>query len=316
MSGVEFLNALKTNDPDANGELKTSWASGLLKSGELGEVDRKTVDLLYKIYGFMITMEPTAIEKPTTNDTIINADNFLENMSVTVIEKAKDHENNKDDDRDNDAYVTNLTFALVVEPSTENGDDLVVKVIGADGTPIAAGRIAGTLTEQDIVDGVKELSPDENGNYSFTGITMIEGEQNFNLTLEGIQNLKEGVYLYSSEVRSEDGDEVSSQTLVGKAGGKHAVSVEMNITFELDVKETVVARERVWRTETTHEDPPPPAEYRLGFGVGQLEVIEEEVPLAAPPQTGDMSILWFAMIALSGCGLCILNLLEKRKCRA
>ena len=244
-----------------------------------------------------------------------NAENVRE-QALEVIEKAKDHENNKDDDRDNDAYVTNLTFALVVEPSTENGDDLVVKVIGADGTPIAAGRIAGTLTEQDIVDGVKELSPDENGNYSFTGITMIEGEQNFNLTLEGIQNLKEGVYLYSSEVRSEDGDEVSSQTLVGKAGGKHAVSVEMNITFELDVKETVVARERVWRTETTHEDPPPPAEYRLGFGVGQLEVIEEEVPLAAPPQTGDMSILWFAMIALSGCGLCILNLLEKRKCRA
>ena len=42
---------------------------------------------------------------------------------------------------------------------------------------------------------------DENGNYTFSNIVMTEGEQNFNITLEGIQNLEQGVYLYTSEVR-------------------------------------------------------------------------------------------------------------------
>ena len=295
MSGIDFINSHYSN-----------WGVGNVPKGKEDEVE-----LLFKLYDYLMSLEPSEVEG-TTADTIINAKNFVDDMNVTVIEKVKDHENNKDDDRNNDAYVTNLTFALVVEPSTENGDDLVVKVVGSDGSVIASGRIAGEMTEEDKANDMVQLEKGEDNNYTFSGITMVEGEHNFKLTLEGIQNLKEGVYLYSSEVK----EDTSSQTLVGVSSGERAVSVEMNITFELDVKETVVARERVWRTETTHEDPPPPAEYRLGFGVGQLEVIEEEVPLAAPPQTGDMSILWFAMIALSGCGLCILNLLEKRKCRA
>lgn len=92
-----------------------------------------------------------------------------------------------------------------MNPRTENGDDLIVSVLDANGNEIASARIAGTAKE-----GEKVLVPGENGNYCFEGITMIEGSQNFRLNLQGIQNLKEGVYLYSSEIR----DEVSSQTLV------------------------------------------------------------------------------------------------------
>ena len=51
-------------------------------------------------------------------------------------------------------------------------------------------------------------------------------------------------------------------------------------------------------------------------GVGQLEIIvDEEVPLAEVPQTGDNSMVWFALILMSVCGLCILNLSDK-KCKA
>jgi len=299
MSSIQFVNAFYS-----------TW--GIKNGVNIPETKEDEVKVMFKLYDYLMNLAPTDVEG-TTADTIINVDNFVDNMEVTVIEKAKDHENNNDDDHNNDAYVTNLTFALVVTPSTENGDDLVVKVVDAAGNVIASGRVAGEMTEEDKANGMVQLDRDEENNYTFSGITMIEGEQNFNLTLEGIQNLKEGVYLYSSEV---DTDGTSSQTLVGVSSGERAVNVSMNIKFELDVKDTVVAHERVWRHETTRENPLPPAEYRLGFGVGQLEVIEEEVPLAAPPQTGDMSILWFAMIVMSGCGLCILNLLEKRKCRA
>jgi len=49
-------------------------------------------------------------------------------------------------------------------------------------------------------------------------------------------------------------------------------------------------------------------------GVGQLEtIIDEEVPLAEVPQTGDNSIIWFALILMSVCGLCLMNLSEKKK---
>ncbi|MBR3866836.1 MAG: hypothetical protein IKM54_03460, partial [Butyricicoccus sp.] len=319
-SGMEFVNAIHTKDSNANNEIATNWAGQLTRgdADALTEEEQKSVDLLYKLYNYMINMDPTAVENPTTQDTIINADNFLKDMSVTVVEKAQDHENNKDNDDTNDAYVTDLTFALVVTPSTENGDDLIVKVLDAAGKPIAEGRIAGEAQEGD-----KMLYADENGNYTFSGITMVEGDQNFNITLEGVQNLQEGVYLYTSEVRTDDaGEEISSQTMVGLAKGKRDVNVEMNIRFELNVEDEVVAKERYWRTERVARDDIPeeeipdeevpldeipeedvPLDEIPEEDVPLAELPDEEIPLADVPKTGDASALWHVMSLLSGAGL-------------
>ncbi len=212
--------------------------------GNVPEEKEDEVKLLFKLYDYLINMEPTKTEN-TTADTIINADNFLSDMSITVIEKAKDHENNQDEDDENDAYVTNIKFALVVEPSTED-DDLVVKVIAADGTILASGRVAGQAK-----DGETQLEKDADGNYSFTNITLTEGDQNFNITIEGIQNLDKGVYLYSSEVR----EETSSKTMVGMAEGEHSVNVSMNIEFNLNVEDEIIVTEKVWRDEETITKP-------------------------------------------------------------
>ena len=43
------------------------------------------------------------------------------------------------------------------------------------------------------------------------------------------------------------------------------------------------------------------------------ELPEDDVPLAEVPKTGDASILWFALSALSGAGLVGLNLTKKRE---
>ena len=43
------------------------------------------------------------------------------------------------------------------------------------------------------------------------------------------------------------------------------------------------------------------------------EILEEEVPLASVPKTGDMSVLWLALTALSGSGLAGLSVLEKKR---
>ena len=43
------------------------------------------------------------------------------------------------------------------------------------------------------------------------------------------------------------------------------------------------------------------------------EIPEEEVPLASVPETGDMSVLWLALTALSGTGLAGVSLLGRKK---
>jgi len=276
---------------------------------------------LKAMYEWLLAIEP--IEQGSDDvSTVINEKNFVDDMSLTIKDKVEDHEDNKDDKDDNDVYNTELNFTLAFVPDQKTDDLLVYllddqgnKIKDADGNDIVK-RLAGENSEGREAD---TITADENGVYTLTGIQLSENsEYKFDLQLEGTQYLKEGVYVYTAH-----GGVSASQTMVGMASGTQDVNVKasMSIKFEVDESKTVVAT-RKWR-ETTEEvtpreteDNPPPAEYRLGFGVGQLEVIEEEVPLAAPPQTGDMSILWFAMIVMSGCGLCILNLLEKRKCRA
>ena len=356
MDGIEFINTNYCKDSyksqgKENTIISTNGASALNSSNpDAAEGSNRdaSVDLLFKVYEYLRNLEPTSFEgNKTTADTIINADNFLGDMSLTVVEKAADHANNQDADDTNDAYVTELTFALVVTPSTENGDDLVVKVVDADGNVLASGRVAGEAKE-----GENVLTADENGNYTLSNITMVEGNTNFNISLEGVQNLKEGVYLYTSEVV----EGTSSQTMVGIATGEYAVSVSMNLEFNLSVEDEVVVTERVWRTEWTQSNPPsggenppsggenppsggenPPSGGENSNGgdsfidiidegvpmapAGEVEeeegavvdMIDEEIPLADVPKTGDASALWMMMSILSGTGLAGVSILGRKK---
>ena len=119
-------------------------------------------------------------------------------------------------------------------------------IVGED----AQAKVAA-LKEGEIV-----LVPDENGNYTFSGITLVEGAHNVNISLSGVQHLKEGVYIYTSEVV----DDVTSQTLVALASGAHNIDVSMDLSFELDVDNKIIVRERVWHDEGEDIDflPPPP----------------------------------------------------------
>lgn len=277
MAGAEFINSHYVDSPEATDTNKV----GVGALGNIPEGKEDEVKLMFKLYEYLRSLDPTSLaEEKTTANTVINKDNFLKDISITVLEKAVNHANNQDADSDNDAYVTNLTFSLVVTPSTENGDDLSLAVLDKDGNVVARGRIAGEAREGETL-----LIADENGNYAFQGITLVEGEQNFHITLEGVQNLEEGVYLYTSEVRTgEEGNQVTSQTMTGMANGLQGVNVSMNVQFELTVKDTVLARERVWREEW-----------------------------AVPPKTGDISWLYTILSTLSGIGLAGLQLLKRRK---
>ena len=308
MTGIEFVNAHYS-----------SWGPGNVPEGKESQVE-----LLFKIYDHLVNLDPTLTEG-TTADTVIDADTFVDDLNVTVIDMANGHENNQDNDDTNDAYVTKVSFSLVVAPSGSDKDDLVAYLLASDGvTVLAQGRIAGDGPEEEF------LPVDENGNYYFENITMIEGEQSFQLNLSGVQHLEQGVYLYTSQI---DADDTSSQTMVGLANGDRGVDVTMNVTFEMNV-EGVTVTERVWHEEgdptVTWLLPPPPTEdlppeepevpeepwippenHRLGGDT--VEIPDEPVPLASPTKTGDDTGLWVMMALMVAFSMVAVNVCDKKR---
>ena len=314
MQGVKFIDMYHLSDLgelDSDGDHYTDYRQ--LFGSDTTDAKSDTA-LILKLYEHLISMDPTPEpEKPSTANTVITKKNFLKDISLSVLEKAEGHVNNQDDNKDNDAYVTELTFSLVVEPSTENGDDMIVKIIAGDKEYKC--RLAGGDPEQDKKDGFTDVINDGNGNYILSGITLTEGDVNFNITLEGIQNLQEGVYLYTSEVRTVDGEEESSQTFVGRGSGQRAVGVSMNLKFDLDVQDEIVVTERQWREESYYELPDypeyDPEEYDDDVDIPEdpvplsdlVDIFDEEIPLASVPQTGVNNTPWSLMVAAAGLAL-------------
>ena len=329
MTGIEFVNAHYSN-----------WGVGNVPEDKEDEVE-----LLYKLYSYLINLDPTTAQN-LTSDTLITAENFVEDLSVTVIDMDKNHANNQDYDTDNDVYTTKVSFKLVVAPSGNEGDDLVAYLLDADGNEVASGRIAGEGPEEEF------LPKDENGNYYFENVSMSEGDQHFQLNLSGVQYLEEGVYLYSSEISEDD---VSSQTMVGLASGERGVDVSMDIKFDLDV-EGVVVTERVWHEESDpvvvhppqnlpepepepepEPDPDPitppaggnnpggdntpqtvaeetwvaPENQRLAND--DIVIAEEPVPLAKPAVTGDDTGLWIMAMLMITCCMVAINAFDKKR---
>ena len=309
MTGVEFINANYYLTPDVTDAPADTFGAG----GNIPESKEEAVKLMFKLYDYLKNLAPTPIpdKEKTTADTIIGENTFLQgDMEVTVLEKAEDHANNQDNDTTNDAYKANLSFALVVQPSTENGDDLVVTVVNGHGDVVAKGRVAGDDSKDKDDPTFTGITDHGNGQYSFDNITMIEGDQKFNISMEGIQNLKEGVYLFSSEV---DASDTSSQTMVGMASGKHSVSVSQSISFSFDVEdEKVVVRKKHTGNNNKKEDKEKdkgkeeqvvineedvPLTDFPGFEIEEpvvedIEIGEEEVPMAeAPLVAGEEEII-------------------------
>ena len=306
MEGVRFVNSHYVDTPEKT-ETSVTGTGGNIPTDKEDETL-----LMFKIYEYLMALEPTDAGS-SSSGTVITAENMLKDMSITVIEKAEDHINNQDADNHNDAYVTDLSFTLVVTPSTENGDDMIVKIV-SNGQILKEARIAGNAAEGETLE---TLTCDENGNYVIHGITLTEGNQEFNITLEGIQNLEQGVYLYSSEVRNVDGEEISSQTMVGLAGGEHAVNVSMTVSFELDVNDAVVATETVWRNEWHRPYNPEPIdeepEPEDPENPDEEVILDEDVALADAPKTGDSSDLLVIFAAVSAFGLIVLSLPRKKE---
>ena len=195
-------------------------------SFSLGKAAKETADLFFKIYAYLLTMDPTPVTENTTGNTILNEKNFMEDLKIYANALAVGHPNNLDDSHDNDAYVCDLSFKMVVAPNVHQ-DDLVVRISDKAGNLVVLGRIAGELQEGEI-----QLVDDGTGRYTFKNIILTEGTQDLDISLDGSQELELGVYIYTSEVRGD----VSSQTLVGVAEGTHKVDVDLSEVVEFSVE--------------------------------------------------------------------------------
>ena len=259
------------------------------------------VDLLYK---WLMNLETE--EKSTV---VINDQSSFEDVNLLVHEKDAEAEANKDDNKDNDVYNVDLTFKLAFVPGDD--DDLVVYLLDSENNPIKdkdgnpiIKRLAGENSEGQDYDDIR---PEADGSYVLKGLKLSENQDfDFDLRLEGTQYLEKGVYVYTAV-----GGRDVSQSFVGIAEGKRNVDVSMGMTIRFDVDENhKVVAEKHWRSshDPVTEDKNPPIRFRTPGPV----IPDEPVPLADVPQTGDISVLWFAMILFSGCGLCALKLFEKK----
>lgn len=291
MTATQYAIWTFSNVSNGDKYINSYAVSQKLGVGRVPEDEKDEVELIFKYYNYLINLEPTKSEGSTA-DTLINENNFISNATLTVLDKLPSHPNNADGDFGNDAYLTDLSFALVVTPDPET-DELTVEVVDKNGNHVASGRIAGEPKE-----GEQMLLADENGNYTLSDIVLVEGEQQFNITLQGVQNLDTGVYLYTSEIR----DDISSQAMVGVASGERSVDVTMSISFELSVDDELLVKAHVWREDMTI-----PLYPDGGGGDG------DEKDRAEPPKTADSSHLYIFSALISGLALVLLQLTGRRE---
>lgn len=227
---------------------------------------------------------------------IINQEKFVDDMDIIIGSMVKGHENNEDNNNENDVYDVSLKFSLVVQPSDKN-DDLIVKVLDANGNTVKKARIAGNGTNDKDFGKASTVTDPESGKtyYILEGLQLAENSDvSFNLKLEGTQYLEEGVYVFKSEMIEDDGGNKvsSSQNLIGRFSGTAEVDVSMSITMSFDVKEGTVSTTREWRSEWTNSGnpdskPTTPSEETPPKNPTdpELEIPDGNVPLGS--QTGD-----------------------------
>ncbi len=222
-NGLRFINThfIKKDANNENNE----------KTKTLGNVPaekRASVDVLFKLFEYLIHLEPEHPGTASTGNTVIHDQNFLKSFTVSPTKRPETHPNNQDEDKDNDVYITDLSFTMGVLPDSVNGDSLVAKVIDTDGNVLAIGQVVG-----DPQEGIQQLKTDGKGNFTFSGVELSEGDLTCRVTLEGVQNLKNSAFLFTSE----EVEGTTSQIMVGVASGAHKVDAVAALETSFKVEE-------------------------------------------------------------------------------
>ena len=168
--------------------------------------------IINKTYKYLVGLEGT---QATASNTIFKKDDFAKMVDLTVKEKLED-----------DKYNTDVKIAMAVEFDDETSD--LKLFITADGEKVDEFRLSGALQE-----GEKKARKNPDGTYTLAGLAL-RGNRKFNINLKGVQNLKDGVYIFSCD-KGPNGH--PAQTLIGAGDSKE--DIDLNVDLEFNVKEKV-----------------------------------------------------------------------------
>lgn len=157
---------------------------------------------IQKLYNYLIAQT----KDPTPRTTLLD-EKTIQGAKAKVASKNTDG-----------TYNVSLDFVLAVTPDARN-KDLVINVYQGD-------EKIGTKKLSDLT------GTSENGTYTIDRLKLSNGA-NVELRLEGTHQLETGVYLYSSEVRSENGEKKTAQTFVGIASGTQKVDLRVLVNLAI-----------------------------------------------------------------------------------
>lgn len=106
--------------------------------------------------------------------------------------------------------------------------------------------------------------------------------------------------------------------MIGYASGDQAVDLNVNLTFNVSdpelTKETTVTTDIYVVPAPPAPQPPQPFHNPAVIDLNdEIVILDEEVPLADVPETGDPSVIMAVISTLSGLGLAGLQLTKKRQ---
>lgn len=210
-----------------------------------GEVSLVEKDRINKLFNFFISQT----EEAAPGTTIINENNFATKAELTVKEKVANATNLNEGEpqtQQRDTYKTDLSFSLLLEPN--EGDELSVTVLDSESKVLKQVKLCGK--DSDSV-WKQWLSRDKDQMYTIKDLEIAEGVT-VTLNLSGTQNLEPGVYLYTSEVRTdqETQKDITSQTFVGVADGTREVNLNVNLKFDVQDPQLAVKSNTKQETAT------------------------------------------------------------------
>lgn len=177
------------------------------ESIEAGEIAN-----IQALYQALLDAEAPA-EKPTN---ILDAGDILSSQ-ITIGEKVENNTKNTDNNANNDVFNAGVSFTVAIVPTDK--DQLKVVVKQGDKEVGSMNLTAANGTQ------------DGNGNTTYT-LNNLQLQENLsiNLSLDGTQHLKQGVYLYTATVNGVP-SYTASQTFVGVGEGTHSVALDVNMSF-------------------------------------------------------------------------------------
>ncbi|MBR4861474.1 MAG: Cys-Gln thioester bond-forming surface protein [Firmicutes bacterium] len=232
--------------------------------------DGTDVATLQMMYQYLMEAVNTGIEQSKVPAVEGNAteetETYVEEVSMKVYDKVSDVESNKDDDKDNDIYSTDLSIKMVV---TKDGTLRVY----SNGVEIASADISSSNGESTTV--------------TFEGLVLAENEK-VDIKLEHVEYMNTGVYVLEPTQSAYDqyGAYGPMSPLVGLK--TDTVKTTTSYSFEFDVDEndkTVVKRSTCTTTFNQNEDVPGTGDIPTGVlgEIGKMDEVSvdnEDVPLA------------------------------------